>query len=521
MKKFGKYKILLGLVAVCTFFACSDEWDSHYDADSAQPKENLLQLINAESDLSTFASMLKETGLDSLLSAEQSYTVWAPVDEALAGVEFPDNESKARFVKNHLARYTSPSSVQSMQKIYMFNGKPMSYDADGNFNGIQLREKDIRANNGILHKLSGELPYKYNILEYIGTFPEYSRAHEFISEFVENVYSADLSTTYDSVFVAYNRLLADKEFGIGMLGSEDSVYTMIVPDNDAWEACYNRISPYFKAYSKETSVADSVQDVQTSLAILSGLTFRGRINDPSELDSVVTVTGNVIYDVNTYFSGYEPLEASNGMIYLANGALNADDTCVWNHTIIVEAENMDYRINLPGTNSYIRTTDINSLVAGVSRNSYLEVSSGNVDGGIVFDIPNTLSGKYDVYVDFVSPLVDGPALADEVTKVVFQLKYLNENGRQTTKNNNTATVVGGTDSCGIVSVKAYSGVELPVSDFYDSMWYLEEGNAQSNISETTSLQVKTKVNNSDAKKGYLRKFRVDKVRFVPVVEQAE
>ena len=521
MKVFRRYSILWWLVAACVAVACSNEWENHYDAEGIQPKENLLDLINVDSDISVFASILKMTGMDSLLSADQSYTVWAPVNEALEGVEFADSGAMVRFVKNHVSRYSNPTSVSPATKIYMLNGKPMNYSIDGAFNGVQLIEGNIRANNGLLHKLSEELPYKYNILEYIGTYQEYSKVYEFVSRFVEEVYNAELSTTYDSVFVSYNRLLADKEYGIGTIDSEDSVYTMIVPNNEAWEYSYNRIRPYFRPYAKDVSVADSIQEVQTSLAILSGLTFRGRIDGSSLPDSVVTVTGNVIRGVKDYFKDYMPIEASNGMMYLAQGVMNLADTSVWNHTITVEAENMDYRINLPGTNSYIRTTDINSLVSGVSENSYLEVSSGNVDGGVVFDIPNTLSGKYDVYVDFVAPLIDGVALADEVTKVVFQLKYLGENGRQTTKNNNTATIVGGASNSGVISVLAYSGVELPVSDYYDSMWFLEEGNIPGNIAETTTLQVKTKVNNSDAKKGYLRKFRVDKVRFVPIVEQVE
>lgn len=498
--------------------ACNNEWDDHYDRSGALPDKNLMQIIRDDGSLSKFVAILEATGLDSLLSSDHSYTVWAPVDEALADVDMSDIEALERLVKNHLARYTNPASMPQTQRISMLNGKPMYYGGDGTFNGVELVENDIQAKNGLLHKLKMELPYKYNILEYMQTHPDYSKPYAFIEQFIEPLYDATLSTTYDSVFVDYNPLLADKIYGIGEINCEDSIYTMIIPDNSTWELAYERISPYFNAYSADDAVADSIQHVQTSLAILSGLTFRGRIENPAAYDSLITVTGNVIRPTGEYFNGYTCVEASNGIIYTTGGMFNFNDTCVWNHTICVEAEDMDYRINLSGTNSYIRTTDINSLVAGVSDNSYLEVSSGNVDGGVIFDIPNTLSGKYDVYVDFVAPLVDGEALANELTKVVFQLKYLNEKGRSSTKNNNTATVVGGAENNGIISVKAFEAVELPVSDYYDAMWFLTEGNSISNISERTTLQVKTKVNNSDAKKGYLRKFRVDRVRFVPVTE---
>ena len=48
-------------------------------------------------------------------------------------------------------------------------------------------------------------------------------------------------------------------------------------------------------------MADSIRDVQTGQAILNGLTFRGRVDDPASKDSLVTVTGNVIYQTGRYF----------------------------------------------------------------------------------------------------------------------------------------------------------------------------------------------------------------------------
>lgn len=508
---------IVGALCLGLTTACSDDWDGHYDRGASLPTESLWEQICGDAQLTTFAEAVRKVGVDTLLSSNQTYTVWAPVNEALEDVDMDDVEQLRRMVKNHVARYANPTSTAEGEKIYMLNGKPMGYD-DGKYAGVELVERDIRTGNGILHKLGGQIPYKYNVWEYISVHPDYSKVYEFISSFNEKVYDADLSTTYDSVFTDYNRLLQDVKYGIGSIGDEDSLYTMIVPDNTAWEAAFSRVSPYFRPYAKEEAVADSIQRVQTALALLGGVTFHGKVERPAENDTLLTVTGNIIRGVADYFSGYEPVEASNGMIYLAHGVLNANDTCVWNHKIVLEAEDMDYRQNLSGTNSYIRTTDINSLVGGVSEGSYLEVSSGNVDGGVVFDIANTLAGTYDVYVDFVSPVVDGEGLSEEKTKVVFQLKYMGDNGRLSVKNNNTATEVGVPETGGIVTVKAFEGVQLPVSDYYDGMWYLEETNIGADIAETTTLQVKTKVTNSDTKKGYVRKFRVDRVRFVPVSE---
>ena len=70
-------------ICVCLLAACSDDWNNHYGKDESLPTASLMQQIAAEEDLSLFMRMLELTGLDSVLSSSQTYTVWAPVDAAL------------------------------------------------------------------------------------------------------------------------------------------------------------------------------------------------------------------------------------------------------------------------------------------------------------------------------------------------------------------------------------------------------------------------------------------------------
>ena len=81
-------------------------------------------------------------------------------------------------------------------------------------------------------------------------------------------------------------------------------------------------------------------------------------------------------------------------------------------------------------------------------------------------------------------------------------------------NNNTATEISA-EQGNIISIKAFSGVEMPVADFYDKLWLSDENNSASSITNSTTLQVRTRVSASDARKGYVRIFRIDRIRFVP------
>ena len=198
----------------------------------------------------------------------------------------------------------------------------MAYDDAESFNGTSLEDGNERAINGVLHKLRDTIPYRYNFYEYLSVYPEYSKVYEFINRFVEKRYDASASVGTDSVFVDYNPMLYSYYYGIGHIDDEDSLYTMILPDNAAWDKAYAHISPYFTTYNANEAVADSIRDVQTGQAILNGLTFRGKVDDPASKDSLVTVTGNVIYQTSRYFAPYTKLDASNGLMYLAEGGFD-------------------------------------------------------------------------------------------------------------------------------------------------------------------------------------------------------
>lgn len=475
--------------------ACSSEWNDHYSASKNMAGENLMQTIAKDNNLSTFSQILAKTGYNTILESDQTYTVWAPENNALAGIDINDANNNMRIVSNHIARFNNPSSTNASQKIYMLNGKSMAFKSSNNYEGVEISAADISASNGILHKIKSLIPYKYNIREYLDSHAECSEISNFISTFDKKVYDATLSTTYDSVFVNYNALLQHKIYGMGDIANEDSSYVMVIPNNETLQKAYNIIAPAFTNYKSVASVADSIKKVQAMQTIVRALASKN-IDEAS-------------------LSGYTKVEASNGTIYLATDNVNNIDTCLTNALIKVEAENMDGRVSLTGTNTYIRTTDINSAVQGVSSNSYLEVSSGNVDGGVIFDIPNVLAQAYDIYVDFVSPKVDGDAVANQLTKVSFQLRYMNETGKSSTLNNNTATEIAASQG-DIISIKAFSNVAIPVADYYDKLWLSDESNSLADTNETTTLQVKTRVTSTDARNGYIRTFRIDRIRFVPI-----
>lgn len=546
--KYIKYVVCLCVLGMASLTSCKDEWDNHFESSGGVPELSLMDMIRQDSRLEKFCQIIEKTKADTLLSSTQSYTVWAPENEALENVDMDDMAALQRLVKNHIARYTNPTSIPVGEKIYMLNNKIMSYKSADRFMDAPIIGKDIVAQNGVLHVMGAQIPYQFSVMERMATDPNYSKVYNFITRWNQRKFDKDLSTAYDSVFVNYNPMLESAAYGIGLLADEDSLYTMIIPDNAAWDEAMARLRPYFKPGSKLTGESltayqDSVCESRAGQAILAGLTFSGRkfqnaqgdFVDPTTLDSLYTIDEHLLYKENlqTYFNGYQLEKASNGYIYLANGHLNMADTCTWNQTIEVEGEDDSQTIK-DGALSFFTRTIVNNPY-GISKGSYLEISASNNTAGVTFKMPQVLAGKYEIWVDYVPPIVDGLV---KKTRLQYQLKYTQENGTVPTRPQETykdtdfiVENAGNYDEVGdgeepelplvkerVISQKV-AEIDFPVADYYDGMWFFDEQNANINTTVNTTLKILFNVSSSELKDPiWERRARIDRVRLVPVLE---
>ena len=253
-----KSYISIGLLAVAGVMAsCSEDWDNHYEPSDQVAQESVMELIQTDPELSTFARMLDIAGYDDLLASSQTFTVFAPTNEALADVDLEDVDAVKRIVLNHIARFNNSTAAGDGHTVKMYNGKRFAFDGD-TFGSVGLERTDIIANNGILHVLSEQIPYSYNFREYIDVHESTSKMSAFLKLYDRREMDlaasrpigvdANGATVYDSVMYDYNPVLQHGRYGIGDIADEDSLFTMIIPDNDAWDKAYERIRPYYTVY---------------------------------------------------------------------------------------------------------------------------------------------------------------------------------------------------------------------------------------------------------------------------------
>jgi hypothetical protein len=417
--------------------ACTDKsWDEHYAADtSIVADKNLWENIEATPELSAFAALLKETGYDKILSQSQAYTVFAPDNNALAGFEKTGVDVKTELVENHIARFVITASGDGQNNIYMLNRKLINLSRQGDeyyFGSVAFTGKDLVANNGIVHVLSGYETYFPNIYELLAKHAGLDSLRKYVYSFDRIEFDEDASvpgsvvngelTYLDSVFVNSNELLRR----LGYINREDSSYTLIAPSNTAWKEAYERIKNDFVYYNATAATADSLQQANTRFALVQDLFFSNNVQ-PSPADSLISTSLHTFYNPQELFDNSEEVNTSNGSVYITD-LLKIKPGESWLQPIKVEAERVLGREN---TLSNVDARRVVSSEFAVSGSRYLQVTPSTASGNptITFEIPNTLSSTYNIYCVFVTPLAaNANAVGMKANKVFFRLNYIDATG---------------------------------------------------------------------------------------------
>ena len=468
----------LALGALTT--ACSD-WDDHYVADATMQgnaNATLWENIQADSQLSQFATLLKKVGFDKNLNASQTFTVWAPLNGTFDFERLMQTANDTllnEFVENHIARSNFPASGTVADKICLLNEKSMMFQGNGSYtmSDVAVATPNIASKNGVIHTLQGKLPFLPNIYESLNAvhYPIDSIAN-FFHHYDEKELRPGLSvegpivngeiTYLDSVFYENNDLFT--RYGWNFINEEDSSYTMIVPTNDAWTKAYNSISKYFNYVSgykfddqslanNDTTVtfdADYLRDSLVRKSIMSNLFYNNNLYDNKALktfqqggrlmnDSLTSTYNDlsryegIIYneDANDLFVGATRLERSNGAMWITD-TLRQRPWNTFNPIIQVEGESSMTNVSVGYNNNiFVYTSDAqNPAVPGrLSNYGFVEVSNSAANPTFSVYLPEVLSTTYAIYAVFVpSNIINVYDTVPKPNLVNVQISYNTETG---------------------------------------------------------------------------------------------
>ena len=346
MKRYNIYTKVLGLaLAALTFAACSDKWDDHYDNKGEGANgASLWQALEANSNLSNFASVVKACGYDKSLASSQVFTVFAPTNDQFTAEEAQqliaeynaekgkvtedDNTVIKEFIQNHIALYNHSIAETSNDSLVLMNGKKTLLTGSL-FGENTILKKNQHYANGVLFIIQGKAQYFPTVFEYLRKDADLDSIASFFynSRFYRKEFLPARSvagglengkTVYlDSVFVQQNDLW---DYLWAYTNEEDSTYWMVVPTNKEWKKLIEEYEPYFN-YDNNVRFRDSLAYTLPRIAIVDGATFSRTLNPDSHLtDSALSTSAAESYIYRDSYWGNKNLH------YYQFGSKSAENT---------------------------------------------------------------------------------------------------------------------------------------------------------------------------------------------------
>ena len=287
-----------GLVMSAAFISCADDHFDIPEGDGADgiATESLWSLLSSNPELSNFASIVEKTPafkdekhkiegytFKDILNGNQVLTLFAPDNTAFTKADVEEYEELLlvspydaflRLIGNHLARNRYVASGMNPQgkaeRLIFLNNKKGTFDREAKtIKDIPLTKSNLSATNGVMHIVSAQIPFAYNIYEYIRANKGYTHLNDWINRHDTLYFNSNLSAVagtdpetgepiyVDSVYTRFNSLYyysyqpnaiewAMPHKGLNAnIEQEDSTWAMVLPTDAAWEEAAEQMRPWY------------------------------------------------------------------------------------------------------------------------------------------------------------------------------------------------------------------------------------------------------------------------------------
>ena len=319
--RFNKIVPLL-LVLTLGYLSCR-KWQDHIGVYNQNLQHNLLQLITSDTSLSQFSSLLTKTGYDKVISSARTYTVWAPRNAALRGLDpaiTGDPVKLKQYVGNHIADQSYlAGSTTSPLRVQMLNGKYVQISSS-QFDSAHIVRADQYANNGILQVIDSAVIALPNIWEFISSTTGSYAQDAFMLTLNFQGFDSTQATldsinpvTGQPVYVPGTGLVSRNSFTDAYpVSNEDSVYTYFIIQDPAFNTGVSGQTPYFKTSSTDSTTRYAGFNLVKDLAI------RGQYNYSQLPDSLVLLSKYNVRVPIVKSAITEIRRVSNGVVYVLN-----------------------------------------------------------------------------------------------------------------------------------------------------------------------------------------------------------
>lgn len=315
-------KSIAGIVLLFTLVITGcNKWKDHNEVVQQDLTKNLLEAISSDPNLSKFRQYVGTAGLDSLLQATKTLTIWAPTNAALQTIDpatVADPVKLKAFLLNHMSNqlyFTRDVAVPV--RIAMLSGKYNNFNTT-KFGDAALETTDRYVKNGVIHSIQSMVPPLQNIWEFINATTTQYAQHAYIKNLNYTVFDPSLAII-DSISVVTGLPIYRPGSGLVQrnyfndrvydLKREDREYTYFVMQDANFVLEADSLKNYF--VSTSTAATDSLTRWNTvkDLAYLTPYPTAASLPPTLVSRSGITVPVNTAFVVNV-------IKMSNGYVYI-------------------------------------------------------------------------------------------------------------------------------------------------------------------------------------------------------------
>jgi uncharacterized surface protein with fasciclin (FAS1) repeats len=385
--------LLTGLVT-----GCKKMTDEHNEVTDPSLKKNLMDLIDENPSLSTFAGYLRQTGLDGELKSSKSHTVFAPTNNYFVGIDNAILSSQARLKKliaNHIStNLYRTTTTTTLTRIPMLSGK--YNDMNGTTVGAaSITVADQYASNGILQVTDNVLLALDNCWEFMtNDFQAPVKQSAFMQTLFRNVFDPTNAvviginpTTGEPIYQpgtdsVYTNLFWNK---VHDLQNEQKKYTYFILTDATWDLEVNKYRPFFPTSTTDSTTMTASWNVVRDFAV-------DTVYDPATIpDTILSKSGTKLGIDRAAI--VRTVKTSNGIVFIMS-KLDVQPLHKFK-PYLIEAENYTSTSHDRRSNTYFR--DRFNTVTGKDFRDVLVLGHGVALFNIRYQISEMPALKYKAY----------------------------------------------------------------------------------------------------------------------------
>lgn len=398
--------IFFGVLALLGLFGCTKYWEDHYTVYPETVDVNLWDALNSDPDISEFVNVLKEFHYDTLLFTDDTYTVFAPNNDALSNF-LTENEMDTTQINYLISlHFVQSEDIGAKRKIQTLGEKFALLEGSGGnlrFDGILLEKESPLYRNGKYFVMQSVAQPKPSLYEYFAEnnprLTAYINSLDSIILDRENStpigFDENGNTVYDTVSIIYNEF--EENYFPVKSEFRNKTATIVFPKEEAYQPALTEMAVKLQipGYSDYSDIPVDWQERILIPFLLERGVFENMLEPEefsrsSELDTVKlkNIKGD---SIPIFYTPVEKTICSNGYAYNYQDFTIPDS--LYLAPIIFEAE---WLLQKTGENKFSWKEEVNVVSDKVFEVRSEANSTASNDSIISVLFPPGYTGEYSV-----------------------------------------------------------------------------------------------------------------------------